>query len=86
MPFLLLGQAASVDARRRRGNMPFAGSPPALYDPPMNASRKSAARMAALGGLTAALAAMSGMAFAGWLGQGGDMLVSLAASGLSWCF
>jgi len=42
--------------------------------------------MAVLGGLTAVLAAMSGMAFAGWLGQGGDMLVSLAASGLSWCF
>lgn len=76
----------SVDAWQWRGNMPFAPALPALYDQPMNATRRSAARMAVLGGLTAVLAAMSGMAFAGWLGQGGDMLVSLAASGLSWCF
>ncbi|MGB3502202.1 MAG: hypothetical protein WBA44_11295 [Mesorhizobium sp.] len=42
--------------------------------------------MAAGGLAVAGLAALSGAAFAGWLAQGGDMLVSLAASGLAWCF
>jgi len=52
----------------------------------MNSSGISARKAVALGAATVALAAISGIAFAGWLGQSGDMLVSLAASGLSWCF
>jgi len=43
-------------------------------------------KVAALGAAAVAFAAVSGLAFAGWLGHGGDMLVSLAASGLAWCF
>lgn len=52
----------------------------------MNTPRISLAKAAALGAATLAFAAISGIAFAGWLGQSGDMLVSLAASGLAWCF
>lgn len=52
----------------------------------MNTPRTSLAKAAAIGAVTLAFAAFSGIAFAGWLGQSGDMLVSLAASGLAWCF
>lgn len=52
----------------------------------MNTPRISLAKATALGAVTVTLAALSGIAFAGWLGQSGDMLVSLAASGLAWCF
>lgn len=34
----------------------------------------------------AALSAATGLAFAGWMEHGAGMFVSLAASGLSWCF
>ena len=52
----------------------------------MNSSGISAKTALVLCAGTIALAAATGIAFAGWLGQGGDMLVSLAASGLAWCF
>jgi hypothetical protein len=35
---------------------------------------------------SATLAASTGLAFAGWLDHGPDILRSLAQSGLSWCF
>jgi|GEM_PF-3726069 len=52
----------------------------------MNSTGISARAALVLGAATIVAAAATGMAFAGWLGQGGDMLVSLAASGLAWCF
>ncbi|MFH1796676.1 MAG: hypothetical protein ABIK36_18915 [Pseudomonadota bacterium] len=33
-----------------------------------------------------AIGAFSGVAFAAWIENGSAMLMSLAASGLSWCF
>lgn len=33
-----------------------------------------------------AAGALAGVAFAGWIANGSDMLVALAASGLAWCF
>jgi hypothetical protein len=33
-----------------------------------------------------ALSAATGLAFAAWMDHGAEMFVSLAASGLSWCF
>jgi hypothetical protein len=33
-----------------------------------------------------AIGAFSGVAFAAWMEKGSAMLMSLAASGLSWCF
>jgi hypothetical protein len=33
-----------------------------------------------------AIGALSGVAFAAWIENGSVMLMSLAASGLSWCF
>jgi hypothetical protein len=32
------------------------------------------------------MAAGTGAAFAGWVGHGPDILLSLAQSGLGWCF
>ena len=54
---------------------------------PMNAhgpvSVSSAARIA-LG--AAAVAAVSGIAFAAWLDQGAKILMSMVETGLAWCF
>jgi hypothetical protein len=32
------------------------------------------------------MAGASGLAFAGWVGHGPEILMSLAQSGLGWCF
>jgi hypothetical protein len=40
----------------------------------------------ALAAAAVALSAVTGLAFAGWLGHGADIFLSLAQSGLSWCF
>jgi hypothetical protein len=40
----------------------------------------------ALAAAAVALSAITGLAFAGWLGHGADIFLSLAQSGLSWCF
>jgi hypothetical protein len=34
----------------------------------------------------ALLAALFGLAFAGWVGNGSSILLSMAETGLSWCF
>jgi hypothetical protein len=45
------------------------------------------ARSALLSGaILAALAAATGMAFAGWEAHGAAMFLALAESGLAWCF
>lgn len=71
---------------RARQFVTFVQARQALYAVTMNTPRISLAKATALGAVTVTLAALSGIAFAGWLGQSGDMLVSLAASGLAWCF
>jgi hypothetical protein len=38
------------------------------------------------GAILAALAAATGLAFAGWGEHGAAMFLALAESGLSWCF
>lgn len=45
-----------------------------------------AARRGALVLATLAAAMVTGLAFAGWMGQGGDMFLALLQSGLAMCF
>lgn len=40
----------------------------------------------AVGAAAALFAAATGLAFAGWIGNGARIFLSLAESGLSWCF
>ena len=54
---------------------------------PMNAHGHISVSSAAKALLGAALfAAVSGVAFAGWLDHGAAIFLSMAETGLSWCF
>jgi hypothetical protein len=60
---------------------------PKLYIQTMDNNGKSAALfLAKIGAGIAALAAATGAAFAAWIDNGPEMLMSMAATGLSWCF
>ena len=46
----------------------------------------NAGRMVIVAVIAVAIGAFSGVAFAAWIENGSAMLMSLSASGLSWCF
>jgi hypothetical protein len=60
---------------------------PKLYIQTMDNNRKSAALfLAKIGAGLVLLAAATGAAFAAWIDNGPEMLMSMAETGLSWCF
>ena len=52
----------------------------------MNQPPLSLATLAKAGLALVAFAAVSGAAFAAWIDNGADIVLSMASSGLAWCF
>jgi hypothetical protein len=77
-----LQAAPSVAASTER----FAEEPERRYMEPMKPAAVPRSSLVWLTGAALALAALTGLAFAGWLDHGPRMFLALAESGLAWCF
>lgn len=67
--------------------MPFARTWAEVYICRMFRSRPSATGLLARAAIVAvAVGGLSGVAFAAWIENGSAMLLTLAATGMSWCF
>ena len=74
--------------RLKRGNLaPFSCGLEVVYTRAMEPNRNKALLLAAkITASVAALAAATGAAFAAWIDNGPQILMSMAETGLSWCF